>query len=71
MNPSMSACQALALARQASTGEAWCLLRLSASSPILILREADVVSGGPHLIDAILWSTETAASDRLDPALLA
>ncbi len=69
--PGFADCQMLAIARHAETGQVHCLVGDARSTTIRVMPEADAISAGHQLIDAILWSTETAADDGLDPALLA
>ncbi|BAI99004.1 hypothetical protein Sj15T_10010 [Sphingobium sp. TA15] len=61
----------LAIARHLSTGVPHCIVQRSPAASPVILPEADVIAGGPMLIDSILWSTDTAETDGFDPALLA
>ncbi len=68
---SYSDSQRAALVRHAETGEAHCLITHPCSKAILVIPEARAVAAGISVIDAILWSTATAAEDGLDPALLA
>ncbi len=68
---SFSEGQRLALARHAETGDAWCVLLPDGRGSIRVMRETDVTSFGPGLIDAVLWGTGVTGNDALDPALLA
>lgn len=69
--PSFSEGQRLAIERCAETGDPWCLLGPDTSGDIRVMREADVLAGGPSLIDAILWGTGVTADAAMDPSLLA
>ncbi|MDF0491568.1 hypothetical protein PX699_16720 [Sphingobium sp. H39-3-25] len=64
-------CQKLALALQAANGEIHCLVKLSGPGHIDVMCETDVLAGGQGLIDAILWSTDVAPDNAIDPSLLA
>lgn len=61
----------LAIACHAHTGVPHCIVQPGDGAPPLVMPESDVIAAGPVLIDAILWSTDTAEADGLDPALLA
>lgn len=61
----------LAIACHARTGAPHCIVQHRDGAPPFVLSESDVVAAGPVMIDAILWSTDTAETDGLDPALLA
>ena len=63
--------QSLAIACHARTGAPHCIVQRGDGASPSVLPESDVVAAGPVLVDAILWSTDTAEADGLDPALLA
>ncbi|AMK23214.1 MULTISPECIES: hypothetical protein [Sphingomonadaceae] len=69
MPPTFRDRQLAAMARHAATGETWCLLAPGTS--ICMARETDILAGGQHLIDAIVWSTDAADEEQIDPALRA
>ncbi|AOH85603.1 hypothetical protein AWL63_18340 [Sphingomonas panacis] len=60
-----------AIACHARTGIAHCIVQREGATWPAILPETEVVAGGQTLIDAIVWSTDTAETEGLDPALLA
>ncbi len=60
-----------ALADYERTGVPHCIIELEKDAPQVVLPETEVVAGGLALINSILWSTDTADADGLDPALLA
>lgn len=53
------------------TGVPHCIVQREDTALPDIVPEPAVIAGGPAVINRILWSTDTADTDGLDPALLA
>ncbi|AMK25793.1 MULTISPECIES: hypothetical protein [Sphingobium] len=62
--------QQRAMVRSRGNGEPFCLIE-NAEGEIILLSEVEVIECGMAFVDAIIWTTDFAEDEAIDPALLA